>query len=53
MRPFVNFQVFCPCKLSPTSEGALKGLFTRVDSQVIDQFVLGLEWVPLTGTIFP
>ncbi len=32
MCPFMNFQVFRPCKCSSTSERALKGLFSRVHS---------------------
>lgn len=53
MCPFMNFEVFCACELLWASKRALKGLFTRVHSHVIDQFILGLKRLPLTGTIVP
>ena len=50
----VDFQVFRSGKdLATTRKRTRERLLSRVDSDVINQFVLGLEWPPVPGTVFP
>lgn len=45
--PLVYLEVLGPCEyLAAAWEGTRKGLFPRVDSDVVDQLVLGLEGPP-------
>lgn len=54
MGPFVNFQVFASRENFPASrEGTGEGFFPRVHTNVVDQFVLGLEWSAISGTVLP
>lgn len=54
MSPLVNFQIFRSCKnLLTAVEGAGKGLFPCVDSDVIHQLVFGFERLPVPRTILP
>ena len=48
MRPFVDLEVLRPGKhLSTSREGAGKWLLSRMDPDVVHQFVLGLEYPTL------
>ena len=54
MRPFVDLEVLRPGKhLSTSREGAGKWLLSRMDPDVVHQFVLGLKWPALPGTPIP
>lgn len=54
MSSFVNFQIFGPGKyFSTAGEGTGKGFLSRVDSDVIHQFVLGFKRLPFPRTVLP
>ena len=52
MDPFVDFEVFTSCKQLFT-DFTNERSFSRMDSDVIDKFVLGLESLGSPGTAFP
>ena len=50
----MDFEVLRPGKyLSTTREWTGKRLLTSVHPDVVDQFVLGLEWTAFTRTVIP
>lgn len=54
MRPFVDFEIFRPSEdLAASRERARERLLPRVDADVVDQFVFGLERLPFPETLFP
>ena len=48
----VNFQIFCPGEVL-LAFGALEGFLSSVNSHVVDQLVLGLEALVVSGAPFP
>lgn len=54
MCTLVNLQIFRPCEdLATSREGAGEGFLTRVDPNVIHQFVFRLKRFALAGALFP
>ena len=54
MCSFVNLEVLAPGEYFATArEGAGVRFLPRVDSDMIDQLVLGLEWFLFPFTVFP
>lgn len=54
MCALVNLQVFRPCEdLATSREGAGEGFLSRVDPNVIHQFVFRLKRFALAGALFP
>ena len=54
MGTLVDFQIFGASeKFSTERDRALKRLFPRVYSEVVDEFVLGLEWLSVALTVLP
>ncbi len=52
--PFVNLEVLTPSEHFAASwERTGKWFLACVDSDVVDQFVFGLEWLHISGTILP
>lgn len=54
MGSFVDFEIFASCENFPTSrERTGEGLLPCMYSNMVDQFILGLEWSAMPVTVLP
>lgn len=54
MGSFVDFEIFASCENFPTSRKRTgEGFLPCMYSNMIDQFILGLEWSAMPGTVLP